>query len=251
MTNQKTISIVLVTEAGGCERVADKPIINNVTERADGTLWYRNIQPLINGQLASDADLKHIKAGKYDLVSASCLLKLGVRLDGSEVITLAEYDRRYAPIAKAKEQAAKVKALRTLTVHLSTCGWGDFSSVEWSGDVDTPVEQIVAECQKMLQGGHDVDFANQTDAEIVAKIEEAKAQRVAKLQNQDEAYTEAQAIVDSTTAHTKQVAKQCGFDAEQLHDDIDHPDYWSVAQYVHALEVISLYESSRPNGGDA
>ena len=77
-------------------------------------------------------------------------------------------------ILKSQKEADDEKERRQIKVYLSSRGWGDYSGVEWEGDVNIPNEQILEESKKLLKSQHDVDLSNQTDAEILAKIVEAK-----------------------------------------------------------------------------
>jgi hypothetical protein len=79
----------------------------------------------------------------------------------------------------AAESAAEAEAAerRKLIVRitLSTRGWGDYSSLEWSGNITRPDSEILAECRAELNAGHDVDQRNQSDADLLAKITAARA----------------------------------------------------------------------------
>jgi hypothetical protein len=62
-----------------------------------------------------------------------------------------------------------------VTIYLSSRGWGDYSPVEWSGDITRPDAAIMADCRERLARGHDVDQPNPTDADLLAKIHAARA----------------------------------------------------------------------------
>jgi hypothetical protein len=62
---------------------------------------------------------------------------------------------------------------RTVAIYLSSRGWGDFSPLEWCGDIARPDAEILAECRRLIETGHDVD-SNPTDNEIVASIHAAR-----------------------------------------------------------------------------
>ena len=55
-------------------------------------------------------------------------------------------------------------------IYLSARGWGDYSPVEWTGDLDRPEAEIVAECQVLLARAVDVDEPTQSDEQIGVKI---------------------------------------------------------------------------------
>ena len=60
------------------------------------------------------------------------------------------------------------------TVYLSARGWGDYSPVQWTGDLSRPDVEIISECQALLAAGHDVDRPHQTDEEIADEIAAAR-----------------------------------------------------------------------------
>lgn len=61
---------------------------------------------------------------------------------------------------------------RQIKVYLSSCGWGDYSPVEWTGSSKTPKDTFLAEARRLLSGG-DADNPNQTDEELLAAFEKA------------------------------------------------------------------------------
>jgi len=60
------------------------------------------------------------------------------------------------------------------TIRLSARGWGDYSPLVWTGDITRTDNEILAECRELLIRGHDVDNRNQSDDEILAKINAAR-----------------------------------------------------------------------------
>jgi hypothetical protein len=79
-------------------------------------------------------------------------------------------------LAKAEQSRIEEELeSRTIRVFLSSRGWGDYSALEWVGDVSLPSAEIVKQCQALLANGHDVDQPNQSEAELIAKIEKEKA----------------------------------------------------------------------------
>jgi hypothetical protein len=61
---------------------------------------------------------------------------------------------------------------RQIKVYLSSCGWGDYSPVEWTGSSKTPKDTFLAEARRLLSGG-DADNPNQTDEELLIKFAKA------------------------------------------------------------------------------
>jgi hypothetical protein len=81
----------------------------------------------------------------------------------------------YKNIPAQKIEAAKVAEA---TIKLSTRGFGEYSPVAWTGDINRTDAEIIAECKDLLAKGHDVDNRNQSDDEILAKIK-AERERIA------------------------------------------------------------------------
>lgn len=126
----------------------------------------------------------------------------------------------------------------SITVHLSSRGWGDFSSVNWTGDRETPTAMIVAACQKLLAEGYDVDQRNQTDEAIAAKIEDAKRKSIEREQAQSA--TAAELTATEVPQNAICAYQACSGNPENFPDDIDDPRYWLVRHYAAAIEQQGL-----------
>jgi len=148
----------------------------SVTVKNDGTLWMSG-NPILG--ITDPAEKIRIaalvKAGKYNQIPAEYFTRIGDNPNGlwagndddwAKHPAKAEQDR----IAKAKA-AEEAKQIR---IYLSSRGWGDYSACEWYGDITRPDAEILAECKQLLTNGHDVDQSNQSDAEIMSKINEAR-----------------------------------------------------------------------------
>lgn len=114
---------------------------------------------------------KRMRAGKITDADLACACTMGDNGEGLEILTVEDYDARMAPIRKAE---AELKA-KTVRIYLSSRGWGDYSPVEWLGDITRPDAEIISECKQRLAAAYDVDHPNQSDDELLAKI--AKARR--------------------------------------------------------------------------
>ena len=77
----------------------------------------------------------------------------------------------WAKIAESLK-AQYIAGERQIKVYLSSCGWGDYSPVEWTGSSKTPKDTFLAEARRLLSGG-DADNPNQTDDELMAAFEKA------------------------------------------------------------------------------
>ena len=62
----------------------------------------------------------------------------------------------------------------TTKIYLSSRGWGDYSPVEWAGDLSKSDAEIIAECRAMLDRANDVDTPLSNE-QIAAKVAEARA----------------------------------------------------------------------------
>ena len=47
-----------------------------------------------------------------------------------------------------------------MKIYLSSRGWGDYSPLNWTGDITRPDADILAECKDLLINGCDVDKRN-------------------------------------------------------------------------------------------
>jgi len=93
---------------------------------------------------------------------------------GQWVMVRATSPRHSEVAALRDSRTPETAAKKKMTIHLSSRGWGDYSPLVWTGDAETPREQILAECQDLLANGHDVDTPAQTEQEILAKIADAQ-----------------------------------------------------------------------------
>lgn len=72
------------------------------------------------------------------------------------------------------EAAGEAARKNSVTVTLSTRGWGDYCNLTVTVDRRKSDEEILGLCREALANGHDVDRPDQTDEEILEKIAEAK-----------------------------------------------------------------------------
>ena len=74
---------------------------------------------------------------------------------------------------------------KNITVQLSTCGWGYYSTCKWTGDITRPDAEILAECREELNTGYRVDRRHQSDEELLDRITTARRdwQREEELQS--------------------------------------------------------------------
>lgn len=148
----------------------------------DGTIWKIG-RPLIN--ITAKATISYgidnikaaLKENRAKDIPYGCFAKLGENEGGMIVVRdddraalIAALDSTTTPAQKAQ----KAQAEKKIKIHISSRGWGDYTPVEWTGAVDTPTATILTESKQLLANGHDVDERNQTDSELIEKINEAK-----------------------------------------------------------------------------
>lgn len=242
LTNQ---TIVRVHTAGGIDERASR--VHGVTIRDDGTLWVNNnTLPIVVGtpDMTSEQLKVLVKAKDFHKIPDANFARLGILPNNKgEVLLWDDFKARRDPIEKARYLAEKKAEMTRFSVHLSSRGWGDFSPVQWVGDISTDESAIVADCQALLASEHDADEPSQSDEKILAKVRKAKADFYAKRKADTEIYEKAKEVIANTPDGVKNAYQQAKGNPDNLADDIDHPNYWALAQYDHALEIVSIYES--------
>ena len=145
--------------------------MHNTIIKADGTIWIAN-QPLLNGDKVTPEIKSMVDMKDYKSIPIDAFCKLGDNGNGLWIGDYVEYKNSAAAIEEEKAKAEIEK--RTVRIYLSSRGWGDYSPVEWIGDITRPTNDILAECRKALETSYDVDFPNKPDDEIIKEIEAAK-----------------------------------------------------------------------------
>ena len=149
----------------------------SIAQKADGTLWMSG-NPILGITDAAEktrcANL--VRAGKVDQVPVEYFVRLGDNPNGLWAGDDAAWENHPAKIGiNAADAEKRDLAARIVTIYLSSRGWGDYSSCEWTGDITRPDAEILAECKHLLTTGYDVDQHNQPDDEIMAKIAKSRA----------------------------------------------------------------------------
>lgn len=144
--------------------------------KADGTIWCNNMpilgitDPKVKAEAAAD-----IKAKRYDQIPSEAWVRFGYNDNGVWAGDDEAWATHPAKLAQDKRNAIKQEQERKeVTIYLSSCGWGDYSPVEWTGDITRPDAEILAECKTGLATGYDVDEPGQTDDQILARITSAR-----------------------------------------------------------------------------
>ena len=201
-----------------------------------------------------------VDAGSFGIpVRGSALIKSGIK-DGIDPDFSYEqfsfgYPAKYVVLDKASSEAIRalskatherrVSAARAsepretkpqLHIYLSSRGWGDYAPLTWVGSADTPDATIFSECKALFDTEHDVDMSYD-ESRVKATIAEAKAKYHSQAAERAEAKKQAEAVIAATPEKVIKLAAACGYDPENLEDDIDHPLYWAVRNYVEALNT--------------
>jgi len=111
------------------------------------------------------------------------------------------------------------------TIFLSMRGWGDYSNLEWRGDINRPDADILAECRHLLETGHDVDDPNQSDADILAKIAEAREKIAAPVPAETTETCKCDRCgkeISAASAHTHTVTWSNGWRIQESYCDACH-----------------------------
>lgn len=214
------------------------------TIRPDGSIWRLNEMPiLITSHLPNHEELKRrytdaLRNKRWSDIAPEHYAHLG--WCGECIVeTQDEYTLRLRRKYSSEKNGCKnVHESKQICVYLSSRGWGDYSPVEWRGDATRPTSEIVKECQGLLASQHDVDNANQTDAELAGKIDAAKEAEAKKQKESAEAARAAEETKVPQSAINAYIA--CNGDPEDLEDDIDNPAYWLVRKYASAIEAQGL-----------
>jgi hypothetical protein len=144
--------------------------------KADGTIWMQGMPLLgIDDPEAKKKAIVAVKSKKYSDIPDEFFTRLGNNPNGLWVGTREEWQTQPAKqqhdILEAEKATEKKK---NVTIYLSSRGWGDFSPVEWHGNITRPDAEILAECRSALDNGHDVDKSNPTDEELLKTIQSAR-----------------------------------------------------------------------------
>ncbi len=148
-----------------------------ITIKPDGTLWVSG-NPILGVDDPQEkiriADL--IRAKKIDEIPTIYFTRLGDNPNGLWTGTDEEW-ANYPLKTKIDEEAAEKKQeqAKVVKIYLSSRGWGDYSKVEWVGNITRSYTEILAECKNLLASEHDVDHPNQSDSQLIQKIIEARS----------------------------------------------------------------------------
>jgi len=151
--------------------------IPNPTIKPDGTIWRDGVPLLgITDDVAKAKAIVSVKTKCFADIPAEYYTRLGDNKNGLWAGTREDWANTPAGQTETDaEQARAEQAQKMVSIHLSSRGWGDYSNLEWHGDITRPDADILAECRLALDNGHDVDTPNQSDDEILSLIHKARA----------------------------------------------------------------------------
>lgn len=163
----------------------------HIVEWRDGILWQLRTDgdvPVINGKASTPEALAtwKRKPDAWDSIPGLVLIRRGANPDGriveeEDVFDATPEGRAYWQRIRDRMEAEREAEMRQGRIYLSSRGWGDFSPVEWVGDITRPAAEIEAECASRLAEANDVDTPLGTE-EIAAKVAEAKAAYADKIE---------------------------------------------------------------------
>lgn len=149
----------------------------SIAIKANGTIWFQGM-PILG---ITDAKEKArcsalVSAHNYDKIPDEYFTRLGDNPSGLWAGDDAAFDKHPAKAEERRQADRKaIEEAKIVTIYLSSRGWGDYSSCEWIGDITRPDADILAECKRLLTTEYDVDQPNQSDDEIMGKINKARA----------------------------------------------------------------------------
>lgn len=147
----------------------------SVSIKPNGTIWFQGM-PVLGAPPEKKSEMaKLVKEEKYNEIPTEYYTHLENNTNGLWVGDDDAWNKHPAKIAEdAKKVSAEIESKKVVKIYLSSRGWGDYSSLDWTGDITRPDAEIIAECKELLITGHDVDKRNQSDAEILNLIKEAR-----------------------------------------------------------------------------
>jgi uncharacterized protein YxjI len=147
---------------------------SQIIEQPDGSLWFKDkrgdLPFLISSDVHTREKLKQLVINKeFDKIPAECFVRYGENSKNVWMGLEKHWNNHPWKIMADKEK------IKQTSIFLSSRGWGDYSPVVWNGDITRDMDEIFVECKHALQGAFDIDSPNQTDEEIINKINTAKS----------------------------------------------------------------------------
>lgn len=148
----------------------------SVEIKRDGTIWCQRM-PVLGAPPEKKSEMaKLVKAGKYTDIPSEYYIHLGYNDNGLWAGDDEAWGNHPAKLAEdAKKAEKEIETKKIVKIYLSSRGWGDYSSLDWTGDITRPDADIIKECRELITTGHDVDKCNQSDEDILKLIHEARS----------------------------------------------------------------------------
>lgn len=136
-----------------------------------GDIWHSPIAPALRKQL-SGAGVRNIDdIILYWVAQRRTWLCI---TDPADIKAIVPHIKEAMRLRKAEWARQREIEARTVSITLTTCGWGDCGVCDWRGDIMRDDAEILAECRAMIKSAHDPDTVP-TDDEIVKMIADARA----------------------------------------------------------------------------
>lgn len=134
-------------------------------------IWHAHIAPALRKQL-SGAGISNINdIILYWVADRRTWLVIS---DPADIQAIVPHIKEAMRLRKAEWDLKREIEARTVSITLTTCGWGDYGVCKWSGDIMRDDAEILAECRAAIKSAHDPD-TEPTDAEILKMIADARA----------------------------------------------------------------------------
>lgn len=147
----------------------------SVSIKANGTIWFQGM-PVLGAPPEKKSEMaKLVKEGKYNEIPIEYYTHLGNNANGLWAGDDESWNTHPAKLTEDIKNAAKaLEDKKIVKIYLSSRGWGDYSPLNWTGDITRPDADILAECKDLLINGCDVDKRNQSTTDILKLIQEAR-----------------------------------------------------------------------------
>ena len=152
-----------------------KLTLPSVNIQANGTIWFQGM-PVLGAPPEKKSEMaKLVKEGKYNEIPIEYYTHLGNNANGLWAGNDESWNTHPAKLIEDAKIATKaLEDKKIIKIYLSSRGWGDYNSLDWTGDITRPDADILTECKDLLVNGHDVDKRNQSDADVLKLIQEAR-----------------------------------------------------------------------------
>lgn len=115
-------------------------------------IWHAHIAPALRKQL-SGAGVSNINdIILYWVDDRRTWLVIS---DPADIQAIVPHIKEAMRLRKAEWDLKREIEARTVSITLTTCGWGDYGVCKWSGDIMRDDAEIIAECRAAIKSAHD------------------------------------------------------------------------------------------------